>query len=70
MRWVGIKVSKGKLSDTFRVRWYGVSSSHVQGGPHHEFNYWDLLWIWEEKASCYRTLGVPNNYLFPMLLTK
>ena len=39
MRWGGgIKVSKGKLSDTFRVWWYSVFSSHVHGGPHYEFN--------------------------------
>ena len=33
-------------------------SSHMNSGSHHEFNYWGSLFMWEERARIYGTLGI------------
>ena len=38
-----------------------ISSSHMNGKSHHEFNYWDPSFMWKEGVRIYGTPGVHNN---------
>ena len=40
----------GKYLDTPGTRRNGAPSSHIHGGPHHEFNEQTPPWMWEEGA--------------------
>ena len=40
---------------------------HINGESHHEFNQWDLPFMWKEGTCIYGSLGVHNN--FPYVCT-
>ena len=37
-------------------------SSHMNGVSHHEFNQWDLPFMWEERVRIYDIPGIYNNF--------
>ena len=34
----------------------------MNGGSHHEFNYYDPLFMWDERIRIYGVPGVHNNF--------
>ena len=57
-------VYTGKFLGTPRVWRNGASSSHIHGGPYHEFNEQTRPWMWDFGSTIPRISGVPKNYSF------
>lgn len=54
----------GKLLGSPRVQLHGATSSRIHSGFHHEYNYFDPLWMWKEGASFHHIMrvGIINPY--------
>ena len=47
---MNVWITFGKFLGTPGVRRNGAPSSHIHGGPHHDFNECIPQWMWEEGA--------------------